>query len=346
MLHRSGEHELTFIGTRGGGGFEKRLVDDFGLPFHAYGEVYAGPIVGVNPLRAASSLGKMGLGVMQALRLLNNYRPQAILLTGGWANVPLALAARLRGIPMLIFLPDIEPGSTIKLLSRFVRKVAVTTPASEPHFKPGQMVVTGYPLRQAFNAVSRDQAIDHFGLDPGRKTLLVTGGSRGARNINLAIEQILPSLLANGVQVLHLTGTLDYDRSQQATAELPGRAHYHALAYTEDMALAYAAADLVVARAGASVLGELPHFGLPGILIPYPYAWRYQRVNADYLSERGAALRLVDDDTLAERLLPAIRSVLYDEERLTSMRAAAQSLAQPDAAGRIATLLCALAEES
>jgi UDP-N-acetylglucosamine--N-acetylmuramyl-(pentapeptide) pyrophosphoryl-undecaprenol N-acetylglucosamine transferase len=344
VLHKSADaHDLTFIGTRGGGGFEKQLVDAYDVPFAAYGEVYAGPIVGVNPLRAISSMVKMGLGVLQAWSFMRRHRPQAILLTGGWANVPVALAARLRGIPMLIYLPDIEPGSTIRVLSRFARTIATTVDASAPYFKPGQVVATGYPLRGAFLNATHADGITHFGLDADRKTLLVTGGSRGARSINLAVEAILPDLLAEGVQVLHITGTLDWERSQAATADLPDATHYHPMAYTEEMHMAYAAADMVVARAGASTLGELPYYGLPGILVPYPYAWRYQRVNADYLAERGAAVRL-DDEKMTDTLLPTIRSLMYDEGTLSKMKAAAKALGTADGARRIADLLTGMAK--
>lgn len=333
---------MTFVGTRGGGGFEKQLVDAYDLPFAAYGEVFAGPIVGVNPLRAFSSMVKMGIGVMQAFALLGKHKPQAILLTGGWANVPVALAARARGIPMLIYLPDIEPGSTIKVLSRFAQKIATTVDASAPFFKPGQTVVTGYPLRGAFMTATREQGIAEFGLSPERKTLLITGGSRGARSVNLAIEAILPDLLADGLQVLHITGNLDWERSQAATADLPDATYYHPYAYCEQMHLAYAAADLAIARAGASTLGELPFYGLPGILVPYPYAWRYQRVNADYLAERGAAIRL-DDEKMSDALLPMIRSLMYDEEKLAAMKASAKAVGSGQGAQRIADLLIELA---
>ncbi|MCA9882541.1 MAG: UDP-N-acetylglucosamine--N-acetylmuramyl-(pentapeptide) pyrophosphoryl-undecaprenol N-acetylglucosamine transferase [Anaerolineae bacterium] len=343
VLHRSGDgHELTFIGTRGGGGFEKQLVDAYDVPFAAYGEVFAGPIVGVNPLRAISSSVKMGIGVLQAFAFLGKHKPQAILLTGGWANVPVALAARARGIPMLIYLPDIEPGSTIKVLSRFAAKIATTVDASAQFFKPGHTVATGYPLRGAFMSATREQGIAHFGLSPERKTLLITGGSRGARSINQSIETILPDLLQDGIQVIHVTGNLDWERSQAATANLPDATNYYPFAYCDQMHLAYAASDVVVARAGASTLGELPFYGLPGILVPYPHAWRYQRVNADYLAERGAAIRL-DDEKMADALLPTIRSLMYDEGKLSAMKASAKALGTGQGAQHIADLLIELA---
>jgi UDP-N-acetylglucosamine--N-acetylmuramyl-(pentapeptide) pyrophosphoryl-undecaprenol N-acetylglucosamine transferase len=172
-----------------------------------------------------------------------------------------------------------------------------------------------------------------------RKTLLVFGGSKGARSINRAIAAVLELLLAK-YQVIHISGSTDAAEVQvkrdSLTEEL--KRYYHVFEYVHDMGLAFAAADLVVSRAGASILGEYPLFGLPSILIPYPYAWRYQKVNADYLATRGAAIRL-DDETLGETLLPTIGRVMSDEAQLRAMGAAARSLARPDSAVKLAQIL-------
>ena len=134
-------------------------------------------------------------------------------------SLPVALASSVFRIPLVIFLPDIEPGLTIKVLRLFARKVAITVPESERYFRQGQTVVTGYALRkemleQAQN-FDRELAITHFGLDTSRKTVLIFGGSRGARAINIGVIKILPELLVDDVQVLHITGTVDAERSSQ-----------------------------------------------------------------------------------------------------------------------------------
>jgi UDP-N-acetylglucosamine--N-acetylmuramyl-(pentapeptide) pyrophosphoryl-undecaprenol N-acetylglucosamine transferase len=199
---------------------------------------------------------------------------------------------------------------------------------------------------EASSPQGRERAIAHFALDPSRKTLLVFGGSRGARSINMALLDILPALLADGLQIIHVTGTLDWERVVQRRQALPETQDYHAFAYLHDeMALAYACADLVVCRAGASTLGELPLFGLPAILVPYPYAWRYQKVNAEWLTQRGAAV-LMEDAAMGEHLLPTIRSLMEDRARLEAMRAAAAALAQPEGANNVARELLHLAGES
>jgi UDP-N-acetylglucosamine--N-acetylmuramyl-(pentapeptide) pyrophosphoryl-undecaprenol N-acetylglucosamine transferase len=191
---------------------------------------------------------------------------------------------------------------------------------------------------------THEAGIAHFELDPAKKTLLVFGGSRGARSINTAVIEIVPQLLADGVQVIHLTGTLDWEQIAARRAQLgDGCDDYHVFPYLhEDMALALASADLVVCRSGASVLGELPLFGLPSVLVPYPYAWRYQKVNADYLVERGAAV-LLRDEAMPVDLLPTLRRLFAEPARLAAMRDSAATLAQPEGAWNVARELLRLA---
>ena len=318
---------------------ERQLAAESGIAFAAYHELHAGPVHGVNPVRMLFSLIKLGIGSLQAVFKLSSRRPRVVLLTGGWANLPLALAAALWRIPIVIYLPDIEPGLTIKALQRFARRVAITAPESEQFFPRGKTVVTGYPLREDRLSATRDQAIDHFQLDPSLKTLLVFGGSRGARNINVATGSQLERLLDADLQILHITGALDWERSMAQVGELREDPRYHAFPYLHgDMGLALAAADLAVCRAGASTLAELPQFGLPAILVPYPYAWRYQKVNADYLCERGAGVRLTDEE-LSEKLYDTVMQLLGDEKRLAEMRAKSAALAQPGGARRLADLV-------
>ena len=338
LLRRDSEgHQLHFVGAAGG--MERALVEQSGLKFAGYHAVYAGPLHGVNPLRIASSLVKLKLGTLQSLIKLVRIRPQVILLTGGWANLPVALAARLLGVPIAIFLPDIEPGLTIKALQRFASKVAITAAPSAAYFPPGKTVVTGYPLQDNRLGATREQAVKRFQLDTGRKTLLVFGGSRGARSINIALSQQLARLLEDGIQIIHITGERDWERTLRQVGELSEDPNYQAFPYLHhDMGLAFAGADLALCRAGASTLAELPHFGLPAILAPYPFAWRYQKVNADYLCERGAAIRLNDED-MGRQLYATVSALIHDEARLREMGASSKALANAQGADRLAALL-------
>lgn len=318
---------------------ERKLALESGLEFAGYHEILAGPLHGVNPLRALASLVKLSVGTIQSLVKLLRIRPQVILLTGGWLNLPVAMSGRMFGIPIVIYLPDIEPGLAIKALQRFAGKVAVTVAASAEYFPPGKTVVTGYPLQENRLKATREKAREHFNLDAARRTLLVFGGSRGARNINIALGASLRQLLDEGLQVLHITGEFDWERAIREARELKDHPDYHAFPYLhDDMGLAFAAADLALCRAGASTLAELPLFALPAILAPYPHAWHYQKVNADYLSERGAAVRMNDEDMPAN-LYAEVTALINDEERLREMSRRSGALANPDGAERLARLL-------
>lgn len=358
------------------GGFEKPLVEKSGVHLDSVDEVQAGALHGVGLLKALQGAFLTLVGTVQALGILGRRKPQVVLMTGGWVGGPVALAAWLRRIPVAIFLPDIEPALSIKLLRPLARKIAATTPESGAYVSARKLVVTGYPLRRSFThmpapsslgeeqlatgdypsfaavgtsngtalhvPVTRAAGIAHFKLDRAKKTLLVFGGSRGARSINIAIIDALPELLGRGdLQIIHVTGELDAGRGQSVTAE-----GYHPYAYLHnDMGLAMAAADLCVCRSGASTLGELPHFGLPSILVPYPFAWRYQKVNADFLAAHGAA-QVLPDEQMAAALANTIHRLLDDNGKLAAMRAAARMLDRPHAALAIGEMLKSIAKGS
>jgi undecaprenyldiphospho-muramoylpentapeptide beta-N-acetylglucosaminyltransferase len=342
-------------------GPERAMVERAGLPFEG---VPGGPFVGVGA-QALINLPKIAWGTGQAQAIVLKYKPNATLSTGGWTTIPATLASWGR-CPTVIYMPDTEPGTAIKYLARVATRIAVTTDASVEYF-PNKAVVTGYPLRAellraaGFDALgqpladppdSRVEARKRFGLRDDLPTVLIMGGSKGARSINEALIAHLPELLQH-TQILHIAGALGWESVQSRTAEvtkgLPDdiRARYHSEGYlhSEDMALALAAADLAVGRAGASALGEFPLFGLPAILVPYPHAWRYQKTNADVLAGRGAAIRL-DDERLMDDLVPTVLRLLDDAVERERMSAAMREVAKPDAAARIADLLIELANLS
>ena len=326
---------LCFVGSAGGMERELVALAPADLPFEG---VSAGPLHGVGARQAVVSAARLVRGLFQSLALVGRFKPDAVFLTGGWASVPVALAAWLRRVPIVSFVPDIEPGLTLKLTGRFARRVCATVADTARYFAPGKVVETGYPLRREVLEATRAAAVTHFGLDPGRQTLLVFGGSQGARSLNRALGAALPDLLRDGVQVIHVSGEHDWPWVEGLRDSLSEeeRAYYHAFAYLHDaMGLALAGADLVVSRAGASTLGEFPYFGLPAVLVPYPHAWRYQKVNADWLATRGAAVTVADAE-LGEQLLPTVRALLADTDRLLAMGQRAHALARPDGAQNVA----------
>ena len=335
---QSSTFDVLWVG--GEGGMEKELVERQGIPFRA---IPAAGVHGVGLGRLPGNLSAILRGIKASRRILDEFEPEALFFTGGYVAFPMALAGRR--IPTLLYVPDIEPGLALKTIARFADTITVTAEASRPFFRRGaHLVVTGYPVRRSLAQWERDIARQSLGLDDDLPALLVFGGSKGARSINLALLDCLPGLLEE-MQVVHISGSLDWPTVETARAKLPedlaGR--YHAYPYLhEEMGAALAAADLVVARAGASTLGEFPLLGLPAILVPYPHAWRYQKVNADYLAGQGAAL-LLEDASLKSGLAGAVKNLMADASRLEAMRRAMRALARPQAAAGIAGQLVKLA---
>jgi UDP-N-acetylglucosamine--N-acetylmuramyl-(pentapeptide) pyrophosphoryl-undecaprenol N-acetylglucosamine transferase len=311
--------------------------------------IQGGAIAGVSLRKKMENAAKLTYSIGKANSLMAAFRPDVLFMTGGYVNAPVAVAAWLRRIPAAIYLPDIEPGLAIKALSRFAKQVACTADASSKYFPPGKTITTGYPVRPELRAamkVQKEAALAQFNLLPERLTLFVFGGSRGARSINRALMAVLPHLLEK-FQVIHISGTLDWPEVEANAENLTdhNRDYYRPFPYLhEEMGLAYRAADLILARAGASALGEFPAFGLPSILVPYPYAWRYQKVNADYLADQGAAVRLNNED-MPEQLLPLVLDILENEAKRQQMAQAARKLDTPDSAGKLARLLLRLGKE-
>ncbi len=319
---------------------EEDLVKRAGIPFQA---IPAAGLHGVGPFAWPRSLFRLARGTAAARRILREFRPNVLFFTGGYVAGPLALAGR--SIPTLLYVPDIEPGLALKSVARFADYIAVSVADSQKYFAR-RVHATGYPLRPELAGWDAGKGRRALGLAEDLPTLLIFGGSKGARSINLAVVPNLPVLLERA-QVVHISGAADWPAIETARAGLMSaqKSRYHAFPYLhEEMGAALASADLVISRAGASTLGEFPFFGLPAVLVPYPHAWRYQRINADYLAQRGAAV-VLRDDALAQELFPAVKALLDNPAKLAAMRAAMRSLAQPQAAQAIAAQLLALGEQ-
>lgn len=330
---RNDAHELLWVGSEGG--MEKALVERAGLPFKA---VPAAGVHGVSLRKLPGNLLQLAKGYCSSRRLLKQFNPDVLFFTGGYVAIPMAVAGLRRR--SVLFVPDIEPGLALKVLSRFASRIAVSVEDSRSYFKHQEKItVTGYPLREELKKWTKAEGQEYFGFDPNVRTILFLGGSSGARSINQAVMEIAGELVRE-YQVIHLTGHLDWDEIQKRTSQLGPR--YQAFPYLHEVGAAMACADLVVSRAGASILGEYPYFGLPAVLVPYPYAWKYQKVNADYLVERGAAV-LLEDKFLKASLLSMITDLMKDQERLAQMSAAMRALSNPDAALAISELLMEMA---
>ena len=318
-------------------GMEAALVTRQGIAFQS---IPAAGVHGVGLVTMPRNLALLGRGIFAARRILREFNPDVLFFTGGYVAVPVALAGR--SIPLLLYVPDIEPGIALKSLARFSDVIAVTTEQSQQYFNK-RVYETGYPLRADLALWDRQTAQRHLGISGELPSLLVFGGSQGARSINMAVLHHLRALLQK-FEIIHLTGELDWQSVKAEREQLPVElaARYHALPYLHEMGAALAVADLVVSRAGASCLGEFPLFGLPAMLVPYPHAWRYQKVNSDYLARRGAAV-ILEDHRLKDELLVTLSILLDNPNKLKAMRAAMFGLSHPRAADKIASTLIKLA---
>lgn len=332
----SGKNDLQLLWVGGEGGMEEDLVSRAGLQLRT---LPAAGLHGVGLWQLPRNLWQLVRGYFAARQLLAEFKPDVIFFTGGFVAAPIALAGNR--IPTLAFVPDIQPGFTLRLIARFADVVAVVAEETRQFFqRPERVQVSGYPVRSEITHWKRSEAIDHFDLEKDLPTLLIFGGSKGARSINQAIVPQLPRLLAD-MQIIHVTGSATWETAEEAKKSLPKdlASRYHAFPYLHgDMGAAFAAADLSVCRAGASTLGELPQFGLPAILVPIPFREHLQHVNAAYLKQNGAAI-VLQDKRMSADLANTVLDLVRDRPRLQKMSAAMRALTKPDAAERIARLL-------
>lgn len=303
----------------------------------AYQTIPAAGIHGVGISALPGNIFSLIKGFFASRRILKEFKPDVMLFTGGYLAVPMALAGiRLQS---LLYVPDIEPGLALQTIARFSDHIAVTADAARGYFQNKPITVTGYPTRSELKKWNKENGREFLQINSDKPVLLVFGGSKGARSINQAVTTHIREFLTMA-EIIHISGSLDWDMVQAARQELPDEMQntYHVMPYLHEMGAALAAADLAVSRAGASTLGEYPLFGLPSVLVPYPYAWRYQKVNADYLVSHQAAV-IVENAQLLSDLLPTVSSILNDRDQLRSMSQNTAALSAPDAAEHIAAVL-------
>ncbi len=334
--------EVLWVGSQGG--LEADLVKRAGYPFIA---IPAAGLHGVGIKAMPGNLLRLLRGFISAKRILTNFQPDALFFTGGYVSIPIAFAGRK--LPSLLFIPDIEPAMAVNMIARHASRITVSTADSLKFFDDkSKVVVTGYPLRSEMKTWEREKALQFLNLSHEMRVILFFGGSQGAQSINHALYAILPDLLKQ-FQVIHITGQHNLDEAKQTfndlAAEIQKRYHPFAYLHSEEQAAAFTAADLVVSRAGAAILGEYPVFGLPAILVPYPHAWQYQQRNAKYLENHGAAIMLKDAD-LKTMLAETINNLFDHPDQLHAMQAAMRSLSNPQAAQYIARLLLDLVEKN
>jgi UDP-N-acetylglucosamine--N-acetylmuramyl-(pentapeptide) pyrophosphoryl-undecaprenol N-acetylglucosamine transferase len=322
--------ELMFVGTSQG--IEARVVPAEGFPLKFL------------PVRGLKGRGLRGLwdaaygvpaSVLRSLVIIGDFRPDCILGLGGYASGPLLLAGKLKRVRCAIMEQNLRPGFTNRLLARWVDRVFTSYSGTAAYLRGARVLETGNPVRwQQLPEIERSEKL----------TLLVFGGSLGAHRLNIAVVEALESLtdLAPRITVIHQTGQTDFEAIKSAYDSLPFDAEV--TPFIQRMDEAYARADLVVCRAGATTVAELTAYGKAAILVPFPFAiYDHQRGNAQALEERGAAEMILEQELSRQVLASRIRSYFSNPALVASMAARARALGRPDAAARIVEECYALA---
>ena len=325
-LRRRG-HEAFFIGTRRG--YEGRLVPQAGF---AIEWIAAGGFNRVSWKQRLLSLWQFPASLLRVMAMFVRRRPGAVFSMGGYVAAPVTVTAALLGVPIVLMEPNAVPGLANRRIGRFVRRALINFPETADYFPVGLSEATGVPVREEF-----------FRIEPAmndRFTLLVTGGSQGSRTLNTAMRRSWPlfASMRDRLRIIHQTGPAAHAELARdfASAGLDGEV----TAFITDMPRAFAQADLVVSRSGASTVSELAAAGRPAILVPFPYAaYNHQLRNAEAFARAGAGIVIEDAQFTAERFFREVSALISDPVRLRTMAEAAREFARPGAAVRAAEIV-------
>jgi UDP-N-acetylglucosamine--N-acetylmuramyl-(pentapeptide) pyrophosphoryl-undecaprenol N-acetylglucosamine transferase len=289
-------------------------------------------------------LWKMWGSIRHCKKVIRDFKADAVLGMGGFTSLPPVYAGHKMGLKTFVHDSNARPGRANVLTSRFCTQVFIGLEPAKAFFPKRETVMTGTPVRpEIINLPSLEDAAAKFGLEVGRPTIVVTGGSQGAKRLNELCAQAAANLPAQ-TQVLHIAGALDFQRVSEITQ---GREGYKVLGFCDQMPSAYAVADLVIARSGASSLTEISIAGHPSILVPFPYAADdHQTRNAEVFANAGAAVLVQERDLDAEKLAELTTSILQDLPTYKRMAKAARALAVPDAADRVCAAIEATLTQS
>lgn len=329
--------EILFVGALGKMEMEK-------VPKEGY-NIIGLPIAGFNRSNLLANLSfpfKLINSLFKAYKVVKTFNPDIAVGVGGFASGPTLRMANFLSKKTLLQEQNSYAGVTNKILSKKAEKVCVAYPGMEKFFEKDKIIFTGNPVRNdmLLSGVSKENALIHFGLNPQTPTLLVIGGSLGALSINKAISNGISEILANGIQVIWQTGK---GYAEEAKKLVAGKAGIYVSDFIYEMDKAYAAADIVVSRAGALAVSELALVGKAVILVPFPHAAEdHQTKNAESLSNNNAAI-LIPDFKAQEELAPALLALMADKPKINQMETAIRAFAKPDAAKDIVTQILKIA---
>jgi UDP-N-acetylglucosamine--N-acetylmuramyl-(pentapeptide) pyrophosphoryl-undecaprenol N-acetylglucosamine transferase len=324
LLRQDAAAEVLFVGTEHG--LENSLLPKLGFTL---AKVDMAGVVGRGWRGKLQLLPKLIKSHVQARKIISEFKPDLVVGVGGYASVPALLAAKLKGLPCLLHEQNAIAGLSNKLLGRWATRICVSFASSRSSFPAAKVVVTGNPVRPALEQISTELPLDG--------TLLIFGGSRGARAINQTVIEALPTLAQwdKRPRIVHQTGKDDFAEVQKAYRDA-GLDEKQVVPFIDDMATAYRDATLVVCRAGATSLAELTVCGRPAILIPFPFAAAdHQTANAKALEQKDAAQLLPQSKLTAESLITSVKALLEERQALEKMAINSRKLGQRGAAERI-----------
>lgn len=334
--------KITFVGTAKG--IEARIVPKEGYDVRF---IRSEGLVGKSAYRTVRSLLKIPLSLKDAHRILKDVNPDLVFGVGGYSSGPVLMCAKLMGIPTMIHEQNSLPGFANKVLGKFVDIVAVTYHESMKAFPEEITYLTGNPVRKEILEGNRERGCKIFSLDERLFTIFVFGGSSGATRINKAVGEALAYLepLKDRIQFLHQTGERDFGAVREIYRAREFRGTI--VPFAHEMADAYAAADLVISRAGATTLAELTACGKAAILVPYPYAaGNHQEINARKLWDMGAARMILDRDLNGKTLSDIVIHLLENPDAIQEMERISRSLGSPEATRKVVELVKGLLKKN
>lgn len=328
-LKKKGDFQFLYVG--GKHGIETRIVPRYQIPLKT---IWISGFARSLTVKNLTFPVKLLMSLYQSWNIVRKFNPHVAVGTGGYVSGPVLFAAAKRGVPVLIQEQNVYPGVTTRLMAKYARRICLSFADARKYFPQysEKLVVTGNPVRQDLTAISREAALKSLGLESGKLTLVIFGGSQGARSINTTMINILPELAEKyQLQVIWQTGESQFYAVQEQF-RYEGK-NIKMMSYIQDMDAAYAAADVVICRAGAITLAELAIVAKPAVLVPYPFAaGNHQEHNSRTIAGAGAALMVAEKEGWEAKLQNAIETLLENPELREQQSNAWKKLALPNAA--------------
>ncbi|WP_019242399.1 MULTISPECIES: undecaprenyldiphospho-muramoylpentapeptide beta-N-acetylglucosaminyltransferase [Bacillus] len=326
---------FLYIGTEKG--LESKLVPRENIPFKS---IYITGFKRKISFENVKTVFRFLKGVSDSKKILKDFDADIVIGTGGYVCGPVVYAAAKLGIPTIIHEQNSVPGLTNKFLSRYANKIAVCFEEAKSFFPNTKTVLTGNPRASEVVSYSGKKGLETVGLDPNKSTVLVVGGSRGARPINEAVLKSMSLIEEKPYQLLYVTGDVHYDKVAEEMNLIGNPNNVVVKPFIHNMPEVLAGVDLVVARSGATTLAELTALGVPSILIPSPYVTNnHQEKNADSLVKQGAAIMILEKDLTGNKLVSTMDQILLSKQQLADMKKAAKGLGIPDASSKLYRLM-------